>query len=180
MIFRRESPQATAALRLYEQIVVQARQPRFYSAGGVPDTLDGRFEMVVLYMALTMRRLKALGEPGTVLARYLTEAMISDMDGNLREMGAGDLGVGRRVKQMAQALYGRIAAYEAGLAEGSQSLCDALRRNLFATAAPTPQQVHAMADEVQAAAAALSAVPAAAITAGELRFAARAAQPASR
>lgn len=170
MIFRRNSANEAAASRLYEQIVARARMPRFYTEGGVPDSLDGRFELLVLHMALVMRRLKALGEPGAELARRLAETMLSDMDGNLREMGAGDLGVGRRVKQMAQALYGRIAAYEAGLAEGSDSLCEALRRNLFATTAPEPGQVQAMAAEVQAVAAGLDLQAAPALLAGKVEF----------
>lgn len=171
MIFRRESAGTAEARQLYERIVAQARQPRFYAAGGVPDSLDGRFEMVVLHMVLVMRRLKQLGDPGALLARRLSEAMVADMDANLREMGAGDLGVGRRVKQMAQALYGRAAAYEAALAGTPADLAEALRRNLFGTVAATAEELERMAGYVGAAAAALAAQPAASLLAGRVDFA---------
>jgi cytochrome b pre-mRNA-processing protein 3 len=170
MIFRRESAARAEARRLYGQVVAQARQPGFYAGGGVPDSLDGRFEMVVLHMVLVMRRLKELGEPGAQLARRLSEAMVADMDANLREMGAGDLGVGRRVKRMAQALYGRAAAYEAALAGAPGGLDEALRRNLFGTVEAAPETVMRMADYVRASAAALALQPAAAVLAGRVDF----------
>ena len=97
---RRRSSEA--ARQLHEAIVAQARQPGFYAAMGVPDTLDGRFELIALHGFLVMHRLKA--EPaGTGLAREVAEAIFSDLDASLREMGAGDLGVGRRVKKMGEA-----------------------------------------------------------------------------
>lgn len=135
-LFRRpEATEAepTAAASLYRAVVAQARQPVFYAAYGVPDTLDGRFELIALHMFLVLHRLKSGDEPARQLAQELFDTMFADMDRSLREMGVGDLGVGRRVRAMGEALYGRIAAYEAGL-EGDDSVLTAgLRRNLYGT-----------------------------------------------
>jgi cytochrome b pre-mRNA-processing protein 3 len=133
-LFKRRRP-GEAANRLHRAIVAQARQPAFYTALGVPDTLDGRFELIALHGFLLMHRLK--GEPtGVDLAREVAERIFDDLDASLREMGAGDLGVGKRIKKMGEAFYGRVAAYDAGLAEGGD-LAEALRRNLYGTAAPS-------------------------------------------
>jgi cytochrome b pre-mRNA-processing protein 3 len=121
-----------SAAMLYARAVEQARRPEFYSGLGVPDTLDGRFEMIALHVFLLLHRLKQSGE-AAALAQALFDVMFQDMDQNLREIGVGDLSVGKRVKTMAKALYGRCAAYEAGLVEGDASLAAALRRNLFGT-----------------------------------------------
>jgi cytochrome b pre-mRNA-processing protein 3 len=121
-----------SAAMLYALAVEQARRPEFYSRLGVPDTLDGRFEMIALHVFLLLHRLKQRGE-APALAQALFDLMFQDMDQNLREIGVGDLSVGKRVKTMAKALYGRCAAYEAGLAEGDAGLAAALRRNLFGT-----------------------------------------------
>ena len=111
----RPDPTSAVARRLYEAVVAQARQPVFFAEWEVPDTVDGRFEMVALHAHLLLRRLRD-GGPAADLAQALFDVMFADMDASLREMGAGDLGVGRRVKQMATAFYGRMAAYDAGLA----------------------------------------------------------------
>jgi len=138
MPWLRPDPARQTAEQLYAALVAQARCPEFYSALRVPDTLDGRFELVALHMFLALRRLK-LDASAADTRQALVDAFIDDMDASLREMGAGDLGVGRRVKAMAQALYGRIAAYEAGLAGSEQALISALRRNVYGTAAdPVP------------------------------------------
>jgi cytochrome b pre-mRNA-processing protein 3 len=128
-------------MQLHLAIVTQARQPAFYTALGVPDTLDGRFELIALHGFLVMHRLKA-DPAGTELARDLAETIFDDLDASLREMGAGDLGVGRRVKKMGEAFYGRIAAYDAGLADGGD-LRDALRRNLYGTVQPAAETLAA-------------------------------------
>lgn len=131
---RRNAP--SPARHLHARIVEQARQPVFYAALGVPDTLDGRFELIALHCFLVMHRLKA--EPsGVGLARELVEAMFADIDASLREMGAGDLGVGKRVKKMGQAFYGRVAAYDGALSNRA-ALEAALRRNLYGTTSAAP------------------------------------------
>ena len=161
---------------LYGAIVAQARHPAFYAALGVPDTLDGRFEMVALHAFLVLHRLKGDAPAGSGTAQALFDTMFADMDRSLREMGTGDLGVGRRVKAMANGFYGRIAAYDAGLAAPADSavLEDALRRNAFGTvrdpAAPPPEAVAALARYMRDGAVALRAQDKARIEAGRVRF----------
>lgn len=167
----RPDPTTAIARRLYDAVVAQARQPVFFAEWEVPDTVDGRFEMVTLHAHLLLRRLKD-GGPGTAsLAQALFDVMFADMDASLREMGAGDLGVGRRVKRMATGFYGRIAAYDAGLAGGAEVLAAALRRNLFGTVSPSPESVAATADYVMRAAATLARQPLDRIAGGTVAFA---------
>jgi cytochrome b pre-mRNA-processing protein 3 len=147
-------PMLAPAARLYGAIIAQARQPAFYMTHGVPDSIDGRFEMVALHSYLVLRRLRGAGERAERLSQALVDALFSDMDASLREMGAGDLGVGKRVKRMATAFYGRVGAYEA--AENSGDPAEAFRRNLFGTVTPTPGQLAAMVGYVEAAGAALA------------------------
>ena len=116
---------------LYGRAVEQARQPAFYMAMGVSDTVDGRFEMIALHVFLILRRLKRDNARTQAVAQALFDTMFTDMDRGLREMGAGDLGVGRRVKVMAKAFYGRVAAYEQGLKSANSDLDEAVLRNIF-------------------------------------------------
>jgi cytochrome b pre-mRNA-processing protein 3 len=141
-MFKRRSD--GAAVQLHRAIVAQARQSAFYTTLAVPDTLDGRFELIALHGFLVMHRLKA-DAAGTALAREVAEEIFRDLDASLREMGAGDLGVGRRVKKMGEAFYGRIAAYDAALADGA-ALEAALQRNLYGTAPTSPAVLSAMKD----------------------------------
>jgi cytochrome b pre-mRNA-processing protein 3 len=145
------------ARALYEAAVGQARRPEFYTRLGVSDTVDGRFDMIALHVALLVRRLTGEGRGGRDLAQVLFDTFFRDMDRSLREMGVGDLGVGTHVKGMAKAFYGRAVAYEAGLSDGRPALEDALRRNLYRKAEPAAGQVAAMAAYVEAQAAALAA-----------------------
>ncbi|CAN0504414.1 unnamed protein product [Laminaria digitata] len=130
---------------IYRLIVEQARQPRFYTDFGVPDTVDGRFEMVTLHAFLVLRRLKGASESSSDAAQDLFDLMFEDMDVSLREMGAGDMGVGKRVKAMVQAFYGRIASYEAGLVGEDGALEAALSRNVYATVESDEGAVAALA-----------------------------------
>lgn len=158
------------ARRLYDAVVAQARLPGFYRGSGVPDTLDGRFELVALHSYLLLRRLKREAQSAD-LAQAVFDAMFTDMDESLREIGVGDLSVGRRVKQMAQAFYGRIAAYDAGLAEaGDAALEAALARNLYGTLPEAPPATAAMARYMRQAAAELERLDGATLRAGTLRF----------
>ncbi len=140
----RGAPPSAPAERLYDAVVVQARQPEFYAQAGVPDTLDGRFELIALHAFVILRRLKFDRDRTKDLAQALFDRMFEDMDRSLREMGAGDLGVGRRVKAMASAFYGRIGAYESGLAEDDSALHAVLGRNLYGTASADPACIAAM------------------------------------
>lgn len=167
-----------AAATLYTALVTQARQPVFYASYGVPDTVDGRFEMIALHMFLVLHRLKA-AEQGE-LAQQLFDTMFADMDKSLREMGAGDMGVGKRVRAMAEGLYGRMAAYEAGLDGDDVILAAALRRNAFGTVpdpGPSPAASQALCTYLRAGAAALQAAPVAELNAGSVKFPAPAGLP---
>lgn len=163
---RRDGP----ARGLYESLVAQARQPGFYLHCGVSDTVDGRFDMILLHAFLVLRRLKRDHGQTAELGQALFDLMFADMDSNLREMGVGDLGVGRRVKAMAEAFYGRIAAYEAGLADDDAMLAEALRRNLFRKAEPAAPAVACVVDYIRREAAALDGQPLAALMAGKVSF----------
>jgi cytochrome b pre-mRNA-processing protein 3 len=160
----------SAARALYERAVSQARHPAFYASLAVPDTLDGRFDMVALHVFLLLHRLRGEGEGGARLAQALFDTMFEDMDDSLRELGVGDLGVGRRVKVMARAMYGRIAAYQAGLEAGASALEDALARNLYRNAPVGAGPLAALGRYLRREAAALAAAPAAALLAGEMAF----------
>jgi cytochrome b pre-mRNA-processing protein 3 len=161
-----------AAVGLYRCIVEQARQPGFYTCHGVPDSLDGRFDMIVLHAFLVMRRLRTIAsQAADQLSQDLFDLLFADMDSNLREIGVGDLGVGKRVKKMAQAFYGRVEAYEAGLlATDDAILTDALTRNLYGTTQPALPNQLAMAAYMRAAEARLAGQPEAKIMAGNVAF----------
>lgn len=102
------------AAEAYARLVEQARAPAFFGpeAGGVPDTLDGRFDMIVLHLVLVFRRLRGEGAQSDRFAQDVFDALFTDMDRNLREMGVGDLSVAKRIKNMARAFYGRLSAYD--------------------------------------------------------------------
>lgn len=161
-----------AAGRLYARVVEQARRPAFYAEGGVPDTLDGRFEMVALHCFLLLHRLKQ-SPKAQALAQAVFDLMFDDMDSSLREMGAGDLGVGRRVRRMAEGFLGRMAAYDRGLADGSAALLEAVRRNVYGTIAGGGYDPAPMAEYVRQAAEALARQPVEPIMQGSVEFIAR-------
>ena len=162
-----------AARRLYTAAVRQARDPALYTAGGVADTLDGRFDLIVLHVVPLMRRLRRCGEAGRDLSQALFDVMFDDMDQSLREMGVGDLRVGKRVKQMARAFYGRAATYDRAFdaapgAERRRSIAEALERNIFNNDPPAAGRVQAMARYVEALLEALDGHGAAALLEGEV------------
>ncbi len=126
-----------AGFTLYGTAVAAARAPFHYAELGVRDTLDGRFDMVGLHVFLLIRRLTGLPKPGPAVAQAMFDAMFADMDVNLRELGVGDLSVGRKVKSMWEAFHGRSAAYQTALAEGPQALSAALARNVWRGAEPS-------------------------------------------
>jgi cytochrome b pre-mRNA-processing protein 3 len=115
---------------IYGMIVAQAREPVFYQSLSVPDTVNGRFDMVVLHLWLVLRRLQAHGGTATI-AQSLFDRFCSDMDANLREMGVGDLTVPKRMQKFGEAFYGRTAAYDSAFATGDPAMADALARNIL-------------------------------------------------
>jgi cytochrome b pre-mRNA-processing protein 3 len=122
---------------LYNAAVQAARDPAWFEALGVPDTLDGRFDLIGLFAALLIRRLRALPPPGPALAQAVFDAMFADMDFNLRELGVSDMSIGRRMRAMWEAFHGRALAYEGPLDEAdAPSLAAAMARNVWRGQAP--------------------------------------------
>ncbi len=154
----------------------QSRCPEFYLNAGVPDSLDGRFDLLAVHVFLVMRRLKQdRGDQGPRLSQYLYDVMFADMDRMWREQGVGDIGVGHRVNRMSKAFLGRIVAYDAALHGGeTDALADALRRNLYgtlgATGEPDSRAVLAMVDYVRKEDAALAGRPIEDFVAGAIGF----------
>jgi cytochrome b pre-mRNA-processing protein 3 len=129
--FRRSS-QARSIAALYGAIVAQARSPAFYTSYGVPDTLEGRFDLIVLHLVLLLDRISRTGDAGRSLGQGLFDEFCRDLDANLREMGVGDLTVPKKMQGFAEAFYGRQAAYLAALgAADSGDFEKALARNIF-------------------------------------------------
>jgi len=127
-----------AGFALYTAAVTAARDPALYGAEGAPDTLEGRFDLIALHAAILVRRLRRDPDPrGAPLAQAVFDAMFADMDMNLREMGVGDMSIGRRVKAMWEAFHGRARAYEAALEAGDVPALEAvLARNVWAAEPP--------------------------------------------
>lgn len=146
----KSDPVRDAAHDLYLAAVEQARQPGFYLHAGVPDSTEGRFDMVVLHAFLAIRRLKDEDGHPKAVAQHLYNVMFDDLDRSLREMGVGDFGIGHKVNRLSKAFFGRIQAYETACAEtGDDALKEALGRNLFGTVKPTPEDLAAMAAYVR-------------------------------
>lgn len=121
---------------LYGAIVAQARSPAFYSMMGVADTIDGRFEMVVLHTHLAARRLFAASPNVAPIGQAVFDLFCSDMDRSLRELGVGDMAVPKRMRKLGEAYYGRAAAYEGAIVSGDRAaLAEVLARNVFADGA---------------------------------------------
>ncbi|MEN3950368.1 ubiquinol-cytochrome C chaperone family protein [Iodidimonas sp. SYSU 1G8] len=164
------TPDQLVANALYNTLVGQSRQPAFYLDGGVPDTLDGRFDMIVLHAFLVMRRLRDGGERGETLSQVLFDEMFSDMDRSLREMGVGDMGIGKRVRAMGKAFMGRVKAYDEGLDTGGDALEQALLRNLYRSAPPSDESLASMVAYARREAAHLGEQPLDRLMAGEVTF----------
>ena len=129
--WRRNRHERTGFL-LYGRAVAAARAPFLYTGLGVPDTLHGRFDLIGLHAFLLIRRFRRLPAPGPDLAQAVFDAMFGDMDVNLREMGVGDLSVGKRVRTMWEAFHGRAQAYDAAMDAGDLgALEQALIRNVW-------------------------------------------------
>ncbi len=121
-----------AGFELYTKAVQAARDPTYYTALGVPDTMDGRFDLVGLHVFLVMHRLRNEGDVGKALGQAVFDAMFSDMDFTLREMGVGDMNVGKRVKAMWEAFHGRSSVYATALVAGDVGvLAEAIERNVW-------------------------------------------------
>src|SRR5271154_1102393 len=166
-LFRRQFHPGTIHM-LYGAIVAQARRPEFYEEFGIADSVEGRFELIVLHLAVVLRRLER--DPrGAALGRALLDAFGRDMDHNLREMGVGDLAVPKQIRRMMEAFYGRARSYEGALAGNDPAaLVQALARNVFAGGAAG--DVARLADYVRRAAGQLDMVDGARFLHGLLAF----------
>ena len=162
------SPEKIAAAAAHRAAVDQARLVPFYAEHGVPDTLDGRFEMIILHTFLVLHRLRGQTET-QAFGTALQDVLFADMDRALREMGTGDLSVGKQVKRMAEGLAGRIRAYHDGLAE-TGALKEALRRNLYGTVEPSEADLAFMAAYVTRQVDRLAGQDAATIAGGTVAF----------
>ena len=169
-IFSKRRHLMEPALDLYTTVVEQARHPFFYTEAGVPDTPDGRYDMIMIHAFLLLQRLKDDHPDLEPLGQAFFDLMFDDMDKNLREMGAGDVGIGRRIKEMAGAFYGRIAAYETGLRSQDNSLEDALERNVYRNSSPKPADISILANYMRAQSAYLRTQARDQLAAGQLRF----------
>jgi cytochrome b pre-mRNA-processing protein 3 len=163
--------QAHTIRTLYGAIVAQARAPSFYAAYLVPDTVQGRFDMIVLHLALVLRRLRRETAELKGLGQGVFDLFCTDMDHSLREMGVGDLAVPKKMRRLGEAFYGRALAYDRALdAQNGDLLAHALARNVFPDASATPPGAARLAGYARAAEGCLNGQLGAAIATGVLRF----------
>jgi len=174
----RRSPARRSIHALYGAIVAQARYPAFYTSYGVPDTVEGRFDLIVLHLVLVLHRLDREGEtpdgigrgPAGDAGQQLFDTFCRDLDANLREMGVGDLAVPKRMQGFGEAFYGRLRAYRAAFAcVNDRELENALARNIFGVAGGDDRAVR-LARYARAAAAQLAAAAVGALLAGTMIF----------
>jgi len=165
---RRTRPDTISAL--YGTIVTQARMPRFYQDYAIADTVNGRFDLIVLHLAPVLDRMAA--EPALrELAQRLFDRFWQDMDHNLREMGVGDLAVPKRMRRLGEAYYGRAQAYRTALAAaGTDALADALARNVYDGEPSNPDAPRRLAAYMREAVGDLDGQGPADLAAGRLRF----------
>lgn len=154
------------ALPLYQAVVARARAPHWYVEGQVPDTVDGRFDMIAAVLGLVVLRLEDEQAESAGLSAVLTERFVDDMDGQLRELGVGDVVVGKHIGRMMGMLGGRLGAYREGLA--GPGIDAALVRNLYRGAAPDPAALAHVRDALLAFRAELAAMSLDALAAGRL------------
>lgn len=163
---RRRRRQAAEAL--YACAAAAARHPALYGEYAVPDTFEGRFEMVILHLfPLVHRLMPADADPD--LARLVSEAFVADSDAALREMGVGDLTVPKRMKKLYASFAGRISAYSAAYAAGGPALREAVARNVYPADAEEPC-VSAMTQYLQSLVEALAAADLAALGEGRVAY----------
>lgn len=154
---------------IYGMIVAQAREPLFYRDLAAPDTVDGRFDMLLLHLWLVLRRMPPKDELSQgLLSQGLFDRFCSDMDDNLRELGTSDLRVPKKMQEFGRAFYGRTAAYDAALGADREALAAALSKNIYN--GRDIDHARRLADYVRAADAALAALDGATLQTGAWRF----------
>jgi len=152
---------------IYGMIVTQAREPLFYRDLAVPDTVNGRFDLLLLHLWLLLRRLKSV-EGGAALSQGLFDHFCNDMDDNLREMGVSDLKVPKRMLAFGEAFYGRTTAYDLALTEGREALAQAMCKNILN--GENIEQARLLAAYAEAVMAALDSADEPALVSGSVRF----------
>ena len=152
---------------IYGMIVTQAREPLFYRDLGIPDTVNGRFDLLLMHLWLVLRRLKST-EAGQTLSQALFDHFCNDMDDNLRELGVSDLKVPKKMQALGEAFYGRTAAYDMALTEGGEALAQALCKNVLN--GENIEQARRLAAYAEAAMAALDRQGEAALMSGSFKF----------
>lgn len=166
-LFRRDDRDAT--LPLYNAVVARAREPHWYLDGQVPDSVDGRFDMVAAVLSLVLIRLEDDPERGPEPSARLAERFVDDMDGQLRQIGIGDITVGRHIGKMMSMLGGRLGAYRDAFAAGGGEALDApIVRNLHRGETPPADALSHVRGELDALHRALKAVPIPALIEGRL------------
>jgi len=165
----RKSPATEAVYAVYSAIVAQSRQPRFYAEWGVPDTVTGRFDMICLHMALLFRRLRSESKQVRVFSQAVFDLFFKDMDRSLREMGAGDLAVPKKIQKMGNIFYGLLTKLNDAMDRNDQAGVEAvLARNLFDEG--SAHSVSELARYLFAEAAKLDGQPLEAIVAGRIEL----------
>lgn len=160
-----------SAASLYGAIVAQSRLPHFYTTSGVADTVEGRFEVVVLHMFLVLDRLKDEGADSEELIYQVGEVFVDELDGAMREMGVGDLSVPKKMRLAASGFLGRLEAYHAALLqEGDDALVAALVRNVYAGEAAKAPLARDLAAYVRTCARSLGEQPLADLRQGRIAF----------
>lgn len=161
-----------AAEKLYAECVRAGREPLFYQDFGVPDTLDGRFDMIVLHAVLMVRRLSREGLDGRDLSQVLFDKLFVDMDRSVREIGVGDLSVARHMRRMMTAFNGRLARYDRALTGGDRDdLRAAVRANVYGTVkSPSEEGVSVLSLYTRVCARILDAAEMSDFVRGEVRF----------
>lgn len=162
----RDVPDRSALAPLYAAIVAAAREPYWYRQGRVPDTVDGRFDMMAAVLSLVLIRLEEAGAQGRGPAALLTETFIDDMDGQLRELGVGDVVVGKHVGKMMGALGGRLDTYRREIA--GPGFDRAIVRNVYRDVEPAPEALAAVAGRLRHIAGSLIRTPVEDLLAGTL------------
>ena len=125
----------------YDNIVFLARNEDLYIKGGVPDSIDGRFELIILHCHFFIKRLISVGNEEKLFSQKLINYMVTDFDRSLREIGVGDLSVGKKIKFMVSAYYGRANAYDKAIKEGNNYLAEVLKKNIYGTVNPKIDEV---------------------------------------
>ncbi len=170
----RPKPVRAAAQRLYAAMVAQARRPALYAQMGAPDTPDGRFEVYTAHVLLLLERLKGQGPQAAALSQGLFDAYLSGLDNGLREMAVGDLAVGKTMRKLGEAFYGRAKAMEAALAVlPDRAPFEALIGRTVFAGAESPN-ASALADDLLATRAELAAAPLEHLLQGQVAWAAAA------